>query len=110
MKAEDTVMNPRQIQDEFTSWAAFTEKYQENGAWQVAKAQAEISFKIGKTAGVAESLIPSLKAIEASRKAGIKEVVEWVKTHSFESEGNKWAVSLWDKEWQAKVKEWGIEK
>ena len=40
------------------------------------EAQAEISFKIGKTAGVAESLIPALKAIEASRKAGRMEVVE----------------------------------
>ena len=44
--------------------------------------QAEISFKIGKTAGVAESLLPAVKAIEESRKAGIREVLDWEEEHN----------------------------
>ncbi len=63
--------------------------------------QAEISFKVGKTAGVAESLIPSLKAIEASRKAGQEEVVEWIKLHP--------NVPFYDTdEWQSQLKKWGL--
>ncbi len=64
----------------------------------VAKAQAEISFKIGKTAGVAESLIPALKAIEASRKAGRREVMEWMQLEGHTAD-----------DFEAKLKEWGIE-
>ena len=62
--------------------------------------QTLFSFKVGKTAGVAESLMPSLKAIEASRKAGRREVVEWIHT---------WHRDVEDMiEWQAQLKDWDI--
>ena len=68
--------------------------------------QAQISFKVGKTAGVAESLIISLKAIEASRKAGIGEVVEWLK----DSRANGDFVLDFESDWWLnRLKEWGID-
>ena len=65
--------------------------------------QAEISFKIGKTAGVAESLIPAVKAIDASRKAGIKEVMDWIEEFPSVYKPSPEAM-------HAKLIEWGITK
>ena len=67
MKAEDTVIKSDEL-------GLAIIKHPELPMGQaIAIEQAKISFKIGKTEGVAESLIPSLKAIEDSRKAGAKE-------------------------------------
>ena len=81
------------------------------GEISVANEQAEISFKLGKTAGVAESLIPALKGIEASRKAGRREVVEWIEAHTC---GERLKIitkflAISELDWQSKLKEWEIE-
>ena len=68
MGAKDTVMSPEEIEE-----VSSMSRYDKYSFRKVAEAQAEISFKVGKTEGVAESLLPALKAIEDSRKAGQKE-------------------------------------
>ena len=100
MNWKDTVMERKErvkaaqydsMSDDLPDWAI-----------RALKAQAEISFKVGKTAGVAESLIPSLKAIEASRKAGI---VGWIEGNSDLEKCDPETVMA---EWQVQKKEWGI--
>ena len=101
IKAKDTVLPYLQVSNQIPiTLLEFIAKLE---------AQAEISFKVGKTAGVAESLIPSLKAIEASRKAGMKEVVEWIgaERHSI---GRSEQHYINEYRWQAKLKDWGIGK
>ena len=109
MKDRDTVMSKEQ-RNEVYDTGSFKTVGDERLAFF--EAQAEISFKIGKTAGVAESLIPAIKAIEASRKEGIREVVEWLGKQSVQAgmEGcEQYRVwQLKESEWQAKLKEWGI--
>ena len=98
MKAEDTVK--QQI---------YPQNHEEH--LKSLQSQAKISFKIGKTAGVAESLIPSLKAIEASHKEGIREVVEWIERHCESDDNNPIEFSIFpEKSWQAQKKTWGIAK
>ena len=46
------------------------------------------------------------KQAEISFKAGIKEVVEWIKERDC---GDKSCVAITIDDWQAKLKEWGIE-
>ena len=93
MEAKDTVMSLEQL-NEIPDWDSLE-------LTPVLEAQAEISFKVGKTAGVAESLQPALKAIEESRKAGIGEVVDWVELHP--------NVPFYrPKEWEAQKRNWGI--
>lgn len=72
-------MNPNEIFN-----IAYTDKKFErlNALILVAERQAEISFK-----------------------AGLKETVEWVKTHYAGYQD----YTISDNEWQAKLKEWGIE-
>ena len=41
--------------------------------------------------------------------AGIREVVEWVERHTHKMNTNMYGISLGRAEWQAKLKEWGIE-
>lgn len=86
MEAKDTVMSDKGIYSEYESWLDREEdEYQIKGLREVAKRQAEISFK-----------------------AGIKEVVEWIH-HTF----NK-AITLDQMSatttWQSKLEEWGIDK
>ena len=69
----------------------------------ILEAQAEVSFRIGKTLSVAETMELSLKAMEDMKKAGLKEVVDWVEKHK------PFMAFHCDKDWQAKLKEWGIE-
>ena len=73
---------------------------------------AEISFKVGKTLGVAESLIPATKAIEASRKAGIMEVVEWIESQRVAGftliEGMGKGIPLSETKLKAQKKRWGL--
>ena len=71
MEAKDTVITGVETVNDTTFLPPDYISWREHH--NLMKAQAEISFKIGKTAGVAESLIPSLKAIDASRKAGARE-------------------------------------
>ncbi len=90
------------------------DKYDGLGADTLVEIQAEISFKVGKTAGVAESLIPALKAIEESHKAGQRERAKWMKGKLNEitcmddnTEINRAVTSLIFelKEWEVELKE-----
>lgn len=63
--------------------------------------QAEISFKAGYKQGAEDNY----KAGQDDYKAGIKEVVEFV-----ESTGEMHHTSKIAKEWQAQLKEWGIDE
>ena len=63
------------------------------GCEAVAKAQAEISYKMGYNQAYLE---------------GIKVVVEWIDGHSWIPENNIHAISIWGKEWQPKLKSWGL--
>ena len=111
MKAEDTVIKDEDIKDLWIPcetchrepfWKSLdgAPECMECIAFKHRERQAEISFKIGKTAGVAESLNPTLKAIVASRSEGIKEVVAWVI--------DNYDDGLFLDELQVKCKEWGI--
>lgn len=87
MKAKDTVMNDEQIKDalrcEISKPVEWFEGWLidfETELREIAIAQAEISFK-----------------------AGIKEVVEWIKSKAIE------IIGIPQEEWQAKLKEWKIE-
>lgn len=74
----------------------------------IAKAQAEISFERGKDVGFEIGL-------EQGRAEGIRKVVDWIeqdvhKIHRNPPNDDK--VAMWrfnDSEWQAKLKEWGID-
>ena len=109
MEAKDTVMSKGKLLDKFG--VALNENIlnRDERLGVVAKAQAEISFKVGKTAGVAESLIPAVKAIEDSRKAGIREAVEWMKKQRTTPLGKDYyGYYIWEAQLEAKLKEWGL--
>ena len=75
---------------------------------ELVKAQAAISFKAGQDSvfgSIPENLPPLL---ETAHRAGIKEVVEWVESHSHKMNTNMYGISLERAEWQAQLKEWGI--
>lgn len=65
--------------------------------------QTEISFK----AGSALSLEKQGLAYLEGKQMGIKEVVDWVKEHRFDSIHTS-AFRVVESEWQSKLKEWGI--
>ena len=100
MEAKDTVMKHEQL-DNIPKIKSQPYSIDIYGLEAVAKTQAEISFKIGKTAGVAESLLPALKAIEESRKAGMGEVVRWIEKHEMHLNHNY-------RDWKAFKKERGL--
>ena len=85
MEAKDTVMNFMRIEeiDAKNATSNFTDALVD-----VAREQAEISFK-----------------------AGIKEVVEWIEKRSSLSPGRCSVAMTYESrlEWQAKLKEWGID-
>jgi len=90
MEAKDTVMSNEQIAE--TKREAYHHKsrlspaaFEMFGRDQcIAQAQAEISFK-----------------------AGIREVVEWIKGHTLYKGDYTFHIDV--DQWQAKLKEWGIE-
>lgn len=85
--------------------------YYNNGA----EAQAEISFKAGYEQGWNDNkpYLPDANepwdreqtVFDDGKKAGIREVVEWI-----ESQRVNKGINDRRQEWQAKLKEWGIEK
>ena len=83
MKASDTVMPFSQIEaiDLKNAESNFTD-----ALYDVAREQAEISFK-----------------------AGIKEVIEWIKTNNRNNPQPFRGVNISREQWQSKLKEWGIE-
>ncbi len=99
MEAKDTVMEGRDLCRLFINSTLSTS----DSLRKVAKAQAEISFKAGQED---VCTVPVSKFIEQ----GMRKVVEWMARYSLTAYGNYynigWSISL--KEWQAKLKEWGI--
>ena len=99
MKARDTVMTGKQVDSEMDRIEKLDTSYT-TAELELCKAQAEISFK-----------------------AGIREVVEWInslpRTHGaeyvFEKYGSPpdihptFKPRIFTNEWQAKLKEWGID-
>ena len=119
MEAKDTVMRDAQIARAFdcpgdelipSDW----DLHSRDDLRDVARTQAEISFKLGKTAGVAESLLPAVKAIEKSRREGIKLVVEWIKKYEdktvlIDDKDNPVASYFFEEgDLKAKLKEWEV--
>lgn len=126
MEAKDTVIKNEDIQELYIPcetchiepfWRTGNDKdvieCMECIALKHREAQAEISFKVGKTLGVVETMKLSLKAMEDMKKAGIKEVVEWGNEictyfdHSFPYIKGRLRRNC-DKCLQAKKREWGI--
>lgn len=123
MNAEDTVMNDEAIRATLRSINAemvnrimddtvYAKVYPEDR--EIAKAQAEISFKAGRedrneygerryVAGIRRGEDNARQAICDARQAGIKEVVEWLNNYFM---GEPWMTED-DVEWQAQLKEWG---
>ena len=124
MKAEDTVMNKDKL-EEVSSDAAYRKNlpYLTSGQSyikRIAQAQAEISFKAGKDESVNELLAYAQsgeldKRFQEIKQVGIKEVVKWINSTCFDvlPEGTSPSLtelSVSKKDWQAKLKEWGVEK
>ena len=101
MKASDTVMTFMEQSNEMKTAKALP------GC--LVRKQAEISFKAGQEEGIShrygiETLVDiGNDAFRDGKKAGIKEVVEWVN-----SERKNQNPSVWYSRWQAKLKGWGL--
>lgn len=108
MEAKDTAMSWDKIV-KLTGFVSDVDSHPAKRMRELSKKQAEISFKIGKTEGVAESLLPALKAIEKSRKAGQREMVEWIEKHALREKAilgdNRILLAA---DWEDQLKEWGI--
>jgi len=108
MNAKDTVMTGKQL-EQFR---------QEGGIWgswlkeDVAKAQAEISFKAGEIQGYKKG---HCDGYSNGQMAGVKAVEGWIDDNSWDGSLQHWGdkdykVQCFDPDrWQAKLKEWGIE-
>jgi len=108
MKAKDTIMNPIKLSETiqyFPDWDLNRgNKFIEELCAYVAKAQAEISFPAGEKQGI---------------EKGIRKVVEWIHENSIGCISRRdiddyrtrsgVGLSFIGKDWQAKLKEWGIE-
>lgn len=114
-KWEDTVMSPKQIEtaikvgwlphleETLTDYELFELRYK-----SVAQAQAEISFKAGKKQGMTDKIGVLNAEYRAGKKAGIKEVVEFIEKHTHTMNTNMYGISLGRVEWQAQKKEWEV--
>ena len=118
MKASDTVMPFSQIEaiDLKNAESNFTD-----ALYDVAREQAEISFKAGIEE--AQNRLRSQEVLRITKEAlaeqgldGIKEVVEWISEHSQLEQCDPdvmqyFTTYRWVDEygWQSKLKEWGIE-
>jgi len=98
MEAKDTVMSDEQM-------FRVLEHEANSGLMALLKAQAEISYKAGYDEAAKSSL-----TLEIGRKAGMKEVVEWVEKHKHmchrsSVDGHYETVGLDVLDWQAFCKE-----
>lgn len=66
-------------------------------------AQAEISFKVGEEYGIGQHYDREIFCYNKGKKAGIREAVEWIDKHQ------PYMAFYCKEEWQAKLKEWGID-
>ena len=103
MEAKDTVM-PVGRHNEGISCPLCGEEFGiESKVEYEREMQAEISFKAGAIEGYQTGFLDGAKV---GRKAGIREVVEWIEHNTWVS--NK-TIDFAIKAWKAKLKEWGIE-
>jgi len=86
MEAKDTVMTEEELQ-------IFWRNPEDCDDVGIAESQAEISFTLGE---------------EQGRQAGVKEVVEWLGLHRSETTRQFVGFTIDKKNWQAKLKEWGL--
>lgn len=107
MEAKGTVMEVPAIRELFKERPQIKTIADLNNMFrQLAKAQAEISFKAGqeeerKKHYTIENYDRETFCYEKGKKAGIKEVAEWI-------EGHQLQLYIIPTVWQAKLKEWGI--
>ena len=129
MKAEDTVMKLDDLKAIRDAVEAQDHTYTISIILAICEAiaeeQAEISYKAGQEQARLEfnpDYLDFKKGVEAGRKlgrkAGIKEVVEWIERYSthhtrellLTHEKDKiFLLVIRNQEWQSKLKEWGIE-
>ena len=100
MEAKDTVIQLTEIRTAYP--ANDVSKAQMIADQRKVSEQAEISFKAGYQACAEKmsSVLP--KKFAQAKKAGIKEVVDWIEHH-----GGSFAE---ENEWEAQLKEWGIKE
>jgi len=114
MEAKDTVM-PVGRHNEGISCPLCGEEFGiESKVEYEREMQAEISFKAGAIEGYQTGFLDGAKV---GRKAGIREVVEWVKDNADLEHGDRDVGLCFEDylhfeyaKWQAQLKEWGIEK
>lgn len=114
MKAKDTVMGRNELLDKFGVVLNEGILNRDERLRVVAEAQAEISFKAGYKQGVADRENASDEEYKAGIKAGIKEVVEYLKPFTTEApfagkQLGQFIIHLERPDWRAKLKEWGID-
>ena len=127
MKAEDTVMNDKQIIKASGKLGAIFPLMHIGELEEQLKAQAAISFRAGEDQGyknghtsgynlaTSEDAHSLIEQARVGRMAGIKEAVEWVRANAsviniFTTGGKSNDLAFPIHFWQAKLKEWGIEK
>lgn len=119
MEAKDTVKSYGELKA-----YCFDKGISEPEELDLRKAQADISFKAGYRLGLYDKLDSDDEGYGAGKKTGIREVVEWLQANSpfliagqdvfAESAGNsmKQEISYYPNiklvDWQAKLKEWGM--
>ena len=105
----DTLMNDEQIKEVLRGTYGFGIEL-EKGHFAVARRQAEIAFKAGREQGLKECPEPwdrEQTIFEDGKKAGIKEVVEWLAEYKFIEHPYDYYKFRQD-DLEAKLKEWGI--
>ena len=113
MEAKDTVMSNSKIEelkDTLTEIVAsalsdndIADRVDE--ILTIVKKEAEISFRAGAIEGYQTGFLDGAKV---DRKAGKREVVEWINKHLRESPACSYDFCFGGKAWRAKRKEWGI--
>ena len=95
--------------------------YEKEGIIGLVEKVRDISFKAGQDQGYGNGHIDGYneatqKAIKdcydklvTGRKAGIKEVVEWIQKYSHLKDDGKNLYLVMDESWQSKLREWGYE-
>ena len=112
MKAEDTVISQKEVQDIISQRMPMLLKATVSGGEYPAmwhrEIQAEISYKAGEESEKAHWIGEIERQVKEAHSAGMRIVVEWVEEHKFEEDTNRYAFSLWADKWQTFKKERGL--
>lgn len=106
MEAKDTVMSLEQMKALYTRWENLPARGTPNFIDYSQRHQAELSFKAGQQNSI--SLEMQGDAYCSGLMQGRKEVVEWVEEQGFYSCLDPCECLTNNKEYQAKLEEWGI--